>query len=463
MILQNRSVIEGMHGMPLPSSDGRNLMIGAAHRCLEKGAVSCVCLFILLCVMLSCCSDALAKADDFDSGMKLLKAKQFSSALSHFDRSVDAQPTNGEYHYWRGKCLSALGKVQDASAEFKLAALLSSDASMKALCKTELARFNKPLPKGSVNATLSYDGSNVVVASDETDPQQDGKFFKLSSKKLDWNLEMKKDFLNAMKSKNEQLGRLASGNGKRWRLPAAAAMTGPGLGIDIREALRDGPAHFNIPLSVEETRTLAGSDIVIILDHSGSMRTMDCPSASGGVEARLTWCTEELESFAETLSHALPHGFHLITFESKPDIYHINSAARMREVLQSLTGGGGTDLSAALREAFRIHSAHPKQPLLVAVVSDAEIDISTCERTIIEATRQFPLPNGIFITLLQVGIVAEVHTADRLNLLDNLRTRSGASYDAFTGIPFSKVRREGLGRDLLTGLRLNLGTTAKAK
>ncbi len=390
-----------------------------------------------------------------DPGIKLLEEKQYDKALAFFDKSVDSEPTDAGSHFWRGKCLSALGKAQEAGAEFKLAALLSTDPELKESCKVELAKYKLPMPKGSVT---SRQASHQTSQLQKKPQEEDDKLFKLSSKKLDWNLEMRKEFLSSMNEKNARLESLA--RGRLWR----GQQSPPGnRAANLKGDLLEGPAHSITALSADERRALLASDVYIILDHSGSMQTHDCPSRGGFPESRLRWCVEELETFANDLASSFPHGYHLITFDNKPDIYQIRSASEFRQALESLKSGGGTDLALALKEAFRLHGSHPQQPLLIAVMSDAEIDLQSCQAAIVEATRRFPLPNGVFITLLQVGAVAELHTQDKLYFLDNLQIRGGAVYDAFFGIPFSKVRKEGLGRDLLTGLRQGSPQTEASK
>jgi hypothetical protein len=269
---------------------------------------------------------------------------------------------------------------------------------------------------------------------------------------LEWNLNLNNDALNAIKARTANLDALARGD--QWRLASGARM-GRGAPVDLRSVLQSGPAHTTIPLSAGERKAISQCDVVLILDHSGSMTARDCPSEFGGAEARISWCAEEMEKFADDLSSSFPHGFYFITFDVKPDVYTIQSSSQFRTVLQSLRAGGGTNLPNALNEAFRLHAAHPQQPMLVAVITDAEIDVHSAEQTIVAATHQFPLPNGVFITLLQVGAIAEQNAGDRLTYLEGLKARSGAAYDSFYGIPFSKVRQDGLGRDMLAGLRAN--------
>lgn len=408
------------------------------------------------------CSAAIASQAEFDAGKKLLEAKDYEKALALFDKNVDDEPTNGNYHFWRAKCLAGLGKSKEACAEYKLAALLSTETQVREACRKALAEYKQELPKGSVNSTtfsavgVPQETSSAKrkaselklanAAADQTAERSGDNLFKLSSKKLDWNLEMRKDYLASMKSRNDNLSRLALGGRTRPFAP-------PELGAAAQELL-SGKPHFEVPLSAGERKSLSACDIMLILDHSGSMRTMDCPAAEG-LESRIAWCVEELDEFADSLAAALPHGFHLLTFESTPEVFRVNNASELRHVLSTLKAGGGTDLAAALREAFRLHTSHMQQPLLIGVISDGEVDLQSCRNTIIEASKRFPLPNGVFITLLQVGASAEIHTSDRISMLDNLKERASADYDPFVGVPFSKLRRDGLGRDLLLGLRIN--------
>ena len=411
-------------------------------------------------IFLSSSSNA-AGNTDLAEGMRFVKSGQNQKALSFFDRCVDAEPTNGDYHFWRGKCLGALGKKSDAAAEFKLAAYLATDNKLKDKCRVELARYKISLPNKSVDNVGKPAARKPETASaGEKTPQaptKEGKYFKLSSKKLQWNLELRPDFVQSMKDRTDRLGKMARADG--WRLPTPSDNRRQLL--DIAAAMRSGSPHYTAPLSADEKYLLLSSDIMIVLDHSGSMHTADCPAGNGMAEPRLAWCVDELMHLANELGYGLPHGYNLIVFDSQPDVHHIKGPAELKQVLAGLQGGGGTNLAAALDECFRLHTAHPQQPLLIAVVTDAEIDVHSCERSITDATRRFPLPNGVFITLLQIGHQAELHTQDQLSYLNNLHRNGAAAYDAVEGIPFTKVRSDGFGRDILMGLRSNVyGTSA---
>lgn len=449
---------------------------------LSAIAASTVAIGISLAVAVSAKASA---ASDFDEAAKLFGNAKFEEALSFLDKGVDAEPTNGKFHYWRGRCLAELGKQKEAIAEFKVAILLSNDTQVKSDAKSELDKLNVAAPDGSAIANSSspamVSGSNSIagkaISASQAGPKSkserqisevDGapilkagdKTFKLSSKKLEWDLKLSSDFKNKLASGNQKLDALARNT--RWSLPNLAPATplyGSGKqSVNLASEIARGPAHFGGGLSEGERNTLIGSDIVFILDHSGSMSHSDCPaggptSNAVGIQSRLSWCVEEIEAFADRIISALPHGFTLITFDSKPDVYPIRTASQLRDALDKLQGSGGTDLAAALNEAYRIHSGHPKQPLLIVLITDAEIDVRSSERTIMEGCRLFP--NSMFITLMQIGISAEVHTADNLALLDDLPKKSGAPYDPVETIPFSQVRRDGFGRDMLLGIQRN--------
>jgi hypothetical protein len=225
----------------------------------------------------------------------------------------------------------------------------------------------------------------------------------------------------------------------------------------LRAKLFDSPAHNVMQLSTADRRDLANSDLAIIIDHSGSMKTRDCPGVSlpGGLASRFEWSIDELSIFANGIMSSLPHGFSLITFDTNPEAFQISSVDSLQQVLTHLRPGGGTRLEAALQTAFQLHRAHLNQPLLIAVITDGEVNVRESQATMIEGTREFPLPNGVAITVLQIGLIAEQTTAPRLRALGNLRY-AGAAYEPLTEVPFSRVRRDGLANDVLAALHTNL-------
>ena len=48
-----------------------------------------------------------------------LEAQTPAAALEHLDRAIAAEPADGRFHLARGRCLSRLGRYQDAAAAFE--------------------------------------------------------------------------------------------------------------------------------------------------------------------------------------------------------------------------------------------------------------------------------------------------------------------------------------------------------
>lgn len=224
----------------------------------------------------------------------------------------------------------------------------------------------------------------------------------------------------------------------------------------LKANLLTGPAHNVMQLNASDRAQLANCDIAIIIDHSGSMKTRDCPNVGigSGFGSRFEWSIDEMRVFASEIMSALPHGISLITFDNNPQTFHVASAPELQAVLSNLRPGGGTRLEAALNAAFELHRPHMNQPLLIAVVTDGEVNVRQSAQTMIMATHAYPLPNGVSITLLQIGAIAEQTTAGRMFGLSNLRS-FGAAYEPFVAVPFSEVRRDGFARELLGALRRN--------
>lgn len=392
--------------------------------------------------------------DELIAGQAAFSAGQFDEALKHFDASVDAAPTSGEPHLWRAKCLASMGRSKEAGGEYRMALLLSTDKAVTDECKTQLKQLNQAIPQGNVEKALKT-------------PTK----FTLETRKLDWRLDTgtSAHLLKTLQGQDNELGALIHGrqlNGGAFEAP----------GADLELELKNGPPHA-MGITGEDRALLANADVMIILDRSGSMGQNDCPATepSGGAsshgESRLLWSVEELTLFSRQICAIMPHGFTFITFDFRPTVFDIRTAMQFNQVLNTLQSGGGTALTPALEQAYARHALHPDQPLLIAVVSDCQVDLEESLASMVAATRRYPLPKGVFFSLMQIGITAEaanathqafpspkIAKADTLYRLAHLR-ELGAAYDASRLIPFSQLRKEGLGHCILSLLRERVPTT----
>lgn len=387
-------------------------------------------------------------------GQNLFVKGQYEEALKHFDKGVDDNPTDANSHLWRARCLDALSRIKDAIAEYKLAMLLSSDAAVKKECTEALKKNNEKAPTGTVL------------------PVDNAKAFKLSTKKLEWNIGAEKEFKANIDSQEAQLAAtLRSGSGM------FGLATGRGFrGVNLEAELRDGPAHSTFALAAEDVRALQNADVYIILDHSGSMGSQDCPSAQLQPMERLDWAIEEMLGFTRTLQNALPHGFIFIPFSDTPTAHRVSTAEQFNQLLRSTQVSGGTNLSPAIEMAIRYHAYHYDKPLLIAIVSDGEVSIESVKKTIADATRRLPLPNGIFVTFCQIGITSSASMElteemksqmgddiQGLYSLNYLVKNSRAMYNPCLVVPFKQLRKYGLGRTILRGLRAYYPAKSAAK
>ncbi len=405
----------------------------------------------MLCMMTSQVSTAFAQeqTNSLKSGRTLFDKGEFEEALKLFDKSVDEQPTNSECHFWRAKCLQSMGRDKESAAEFKVTLLFADDESTKDACRAELKKASIDIPKGSVN-----------------DP--DPKTFKLATRKLDWNLQTDTNLSTRLASQDALLA------GTMRNQPAMLSGIESRRSNSLDAELANGPSHASFKLGAADLSTLKNSDVYIILDHSGSMSSRDCPSNSGAAQSRIDWATEELQGFAQSLEKSLPHGFTFIPFTTSPQMYSIRSARDFVGLLKNIKSAGGTSLEPALIAAFRLHYQHRNQPMLIAIVTDGQIDVADVAKTIAEGTRRFPLPNGLFITFAQIGINSGTRPRiqpgrlrsnldrlapfpdilDGLDAVTRLRETDRASYEPCIVVPFQQVRADGLARTILHALRV---------
>jgi tetratricopeptide (TPR) repeat protein len=398
--------------------------------------------------------------DALTRGIELYRKIKFEEALQYFDKSVDEKPTDAEGHLWRAKCLEAVSRKKESIAEYKLAMLLTTDAAIKEECTAALRKQNEKVPAGSVTPPRS---------------------FKLSTKKLDWNLQIDSDLRNSIDAQDAQLAAVI-GNGAS-QYPGGIRALRSRHGVELEAELRNGPPHSAFVLAAADLATFKNSDVYIILDHSGSMSSRDCPSGGDTAVSRLDWTIDELQGFTKSLEQALPHGFTFIPFNTAPQAYTVTNATSLSQLLRSLKSQGGTSLSPALELAFKYHERHMNQPLLIAIVTDGQINVNDVRKTIADATRKFPMPNGIAITFAEVGIAASEGTAllfqmqkraqqqgspvpplpIGLEAMLNLKETANAAYNPCLVVPFKQLRAEGLGRAILRALRANLPPPAEVK
>ncbi|MBN2862429.1 MAG: tetratricopeptide repeat protein, partial [Bacteroidales bacterium] len=75
--------------------------------------------------LITICSYGQSGKKFFNAGNEFHKKMRYEDAISQFTNAIDAEPSNPEYYYARGKALMSLLKYEEAKADFEKALVFS--------------------------------------------------------------------------------------------------------------------------------------------------------------------------------------------------------------------------------------------------------------------------------------------------------------------------------------------------
>lgn len=190
----------------------------------------------------------------------------------------------------------------------------------------------------------------------------------------------------------------------------------------------------------EKEKLLSKFDIVIVIDTSGSMGS---PLTSEPA-SKWMWCEKYIHDFSTKMRPYLQGGITVVTFNKTYDIERHCTPERVRQIFETTTPAGGTDMGSPLQEVFRDFLATGRaKPLLVAVLTDGMPNLGPkVEDVIIDATRDMRYPNEIRMTFLEIG--EEFDGRQLLKYLDDFLVYDGAKYDIVDTLTFEQVKQIGL-------------------
>jgi hypothetical protein len=214
--------------------------------------------------------------------------------------------------------------------------------------------------------------------------------------------------------KNDQLNITVDRNGKTYgaqlkaRKPIPApppTLSGGTRGLELTEHEKKPPAPE------EKKRLIADHDVVIIIDQSGSMGTLDCPDGS----SRWEWCEKQTQKFMRDLEGYLKT-VTIFTFNNEYHEFHNAEMHKIAKIYHDESPGGMTwtsgPLKQSLDEYFAARTAGGAvKPLLIAVITDGEPNLprgpayaeAEVKRIITDAVAKMNNPDEITITFLQIG------------------------------------------------------------
>jgi uncharacterized protein YegL len=188
----------------------------------------------------------------------------------------------------------------------------------------------------------------------------------------------------------------------------------------------------------KDAKRLSSRSIVMMVDDSASMGTLDCP----GKKSRWQWCREHIQNMYTDSNGLLQKNISIITFDSNFRSYRNCSPFKLTDVFNSVTPSGETYMAPALDEAFSLVRSQLErgQPALVSLISDGRpTDVDGVKKSIIAEVNKLSHPELLSIVFIEVG------TPERyLHELDDELVKQGAAKDIVSVVPFGSVSSQSL-------------------
>lgn len=206
----------------------------------------------------------------------------------------------------------------------------------------------------------------------------------------------------------------------------------PGIAAKLSNANIAGGAQKT------EAQSLANHSIVMMIDDSASMGTLDCP----GNKSRWQWCREHVSDLYRESNGLLEKNISIVTFDSNYRSYRNCAPSKLADVFNTVTPAGETNMAPALDEAFSIVRSQLEhgQPALISLISDGRpTDVSKVKTSIISEVNHLTHPELLSIVFIEVGTPEHY-----LQELDNDLVKQGAAKDIVKVIPFGSVNSQSL-------------------
>jgi uncharacterized protein YegL len=187
-----------------------------------------------------------------------------------------------------------------------------------------------------------------------------------------------------------------------------------------------------------DAKRLSSRAIVMMVDDSASMGTLDCP----GKKSRWQWCREHIQDMYTDNNGLLQKNISIITFDSNYRSYRNCLPSKLADVFNSVTPAGETNMAPALDEAFSLVRAQleRREPALISLISDGRpTDVEAVKKSIVAEVNKLAHPELLSIVFLEVGTPEHY-----LHELDEDLVKQGASKDIVSVVPFGSVSSQSL-------------------
>lgn len=226
--------------------------------------------------------------------------------------------------------------------------------------------------------------------------------------------------------------------------------------LTIQPRKQERTKQVSIIVRKPDIQALAGKDIVVLIDRSGSMATVDCPAGNrrSGHLTRWQWCQEQARELTTRAKHVISRGLSIVLFSALPNKRYDNvTVENVSEIFRKNRPWGSTNVALAVKRQLHDYYQRrmrpekyggPPKPLLIAVITDGMFhNLDDIQKAIVDASERVNSPQDIQIAFLQIG--DDTRGSATIKTLDKPeKWYSSPRYDIVHAKSFSELQNEGL-------------------
>lgn len=227
-------------------------------------------------------------------------------------------------------------------------------------------------------------------------------------------------------------------------------------------------------LTQVELQKLAAHDVVLLIDRSASMASMDCPNGAIGRSvgllpsllgvpfastSRWNWCLQQTSELSRQTQNIYDKGITVILFSTGFVSFPNVTLDRISQIFGQNSPAGGTNLAQPLAVAIgdylqrREYTHGNTKPVMIGVITDGcPNNRQAVRESIIQATQLMRRADEITIIFFLVGGMDFMGERFVNELVNNLPSQ-GARFPIVKEVSFGELQRTGLARAIAQNLQ----------
>jgi hypothetical protein len=227
-------------------------------------------------------------------------------------------------------------------------------------------------------------------------------------------------------------------------------------------------------LTQVELKRLADHEVVLLIDRSGSMSSMDCPANGIGKSlgmlpsllgvplmstSRWNWCLQQTSELSRQTQGIYERGITVVLFSSGFMTFPNVTLDRLPQIFSQNSPAGGTNLAEPLAmqigEYFRRRAmAHGNtKPLMIGIITDGcPSNKPAVVEAVVEATRLMHNPQELTIIFFMIGGM-DFQGERFVGQLSSNLTGMGASFPIVKEVSFGELQQIGLAKAIAQKLQ----------